>query len=426
MSASLRAVALACILLTSACSLFVEPALTATPGTDAACDALDQLSRDETSTALELAVVIDRSASMRDAKTRQSVDWYSAVFGGEGKAGKDGSVNFGERGKISSLSTPAVIRIGAIDGKESITWQRGPIYLPRMAGGSRNQAEFAENTSACLRGLVDQAARSPSLKRGTNVMAAFQVGQHVTSKAKHILVVITDGLATTGCADLRRTAMRDVSHAARIVRSCDIQGAIPELKGWEVHIPWVGGVGPGHPEPQEPHRRWLRELWLLMCKQAISSEGSCSVEPQTRPAPAVTADVGVAGAEDDTIKFGSVEEAPNPIQVETLPSDLLFATNSDRLSARGLRALAAFTDKVLPKAPEWLEVVGHTDDQGDSAYNMNLSVRRAKEVRRVLEEAGLNHVRVRAMGEIAPKCAGTSSADHRCNRRVEIKYKVRG
>ncbi|MFB4294860.1 OmpA family protein [Nonomuraea sp. ATR24] len=435
MSASLRAAALACVLLASACSFFDEPrTITTAPKPGAACTALGGLSRDNTPTARELVVVIDRSDSMRDAETRQNADWYAAIFGGRGVPLEDGSISFGaqEKSLIPSLPTPAVIKIGAIDGGESIAWQGAPVYLPRMTGGERNRAEFAGNTSACLRELVDRATRNPG-KRGTNVMAAFRVGQRGTTEAQHTLIVVTDGLATTGCADLRQTAMRDVAHAARIVRSCDAQRAVPDLTGWEVRLPWVGAVGQGHPEPQEPHLQWLRTLWSGMCAQATRSAQSCTVESGSRPGPmsAAAAAAGSqtaasAGPEDGRIKFLSVEEPPNPVQVETLPSDLLFATDSDRVSARGLKALASFTNKVIPKAPEWLEVLGHTDDQGDPAYNVDLSVRRAEAVRRVLKEAGLGHVRVVGMGEKAPKCAGTSPADRSCNRRVEIKYKVRG
>ncbi|MEV6155443.1 OmpA family protein [Nonomuraea sp. NPDC052129] len=427
--------ALACVLLTSACSFFDEPQPIATaPRPGAACAALGRLSRDKTPTARELVLVIDRSASMRDAETRQTADWYTAIFGGRGVPLEDGSISFGaqEKSLIPLLPTPAVIKIGAIDGGESIAWQGAPVYLPRMTGGERNRTEFAGNTSACLRELVDGAARNPG-KPGTNVMAAFRVGQLGITQARHTLIVVTDGLATTGCADLRQTAMRDVAHAARIVRSCDAQRAVPDLTGWEVRLPWVGSVGQGHPEPQEPHLQWLRTLWSGMCAQATNSARNCTIESGSRPAPvpAATAPTGSQAAaaaepEDERIKFLSVEEPPNPVQVETLPSDVLFATDSDQLSARGLTALASFTDKVIPKAPEWLKVLGHTDDQGDAAYNMDLSKRRAGAVRRVLKEAGLGNVHVVGMGEKAPKCAGTSPADRRCNRRVEIKYKVRG
>ncbi|MFO7250106.1 MAG: hypothetical protein DIU60_005065, partial [Actinomycetes bacterium] len=115
MNAPLRSAALAGLLLVSACSLFNDPTtVTAEPVPGAACAALERLARDKTPTAQEVVVVIDRSASMRDAETGQSADWYTAIFGGKGVPHQDGSISFGsEAALIPSISTPAVIRIGA-------------------------------------------------------------------------------------------------------------------------------------------------------------------------------------------------------------------------------------------------------------------------------------------------------------------------
>ena len=427
MKAPLRSAALAGLLLVPACSLFNEPTtVAAEPVPGAACAALERMARDKTPTAHEVVVVIDRSASMRDAETGQTADWYTAIFGGRGVPQPDGSISFGSQAAlIPSISTPAVIRIGAIDGGESVSWQGAPISLPRMTGGDRNRQIFAGNTSACLRERVGQAAREPATERGSNVMAAFRLGIPESSGARRTLVVATDGLATTGCADLRQTAMRDIGHAKRIVRSCVRQRAVPELKGWEVLLPWVGVVGPGHPEPQEPHLRWLRTLWTEMCAKITGAKQSCDVRSSARPQPAEEP-AAAKGAEDEPVRFRNLVTPPNPVRTETLPSDLLFAVDSDRISAEGRKALVAFAEKVIPKAPEWVEVVGHTDDQGDAAYNQDLSLRRAEAVRRVLEEAGPDGIRVVGKGETSPKCPGTDAAARQCNRRVEIRYKVRG
>lgn len=421
------AAALAGLLLVSACSLFNDPTtVTAEPVPGAACAAIERMARDKTPTAQEVVVVIDRSPSMRDAETGQSPGWYAAIFGGRGVPQQDGSISFGsEAALIPSIGTPAVIRIGTIDGGESITWQGAPIYLPRMTGGDRNRQIFAGNTSACLRERIGQAVREPAAERGSNVMAAFQVGTQETSRARRTLVIATDGLATTGCADLRQTAMRDIAHAKRIVRACARQRAVPELKGWEVLLPWVGVVGPGHPEPEEPHRQWLRTLWTEMCAEVTGAKDGCQVRSADRPQLAEGA-AAAKGAADEPVRFRPIATPPNPVRTETLPSDLLFDVDSDRISAKGRKALEAFAEKVIPKAPEWVEVAGHTDDQGDEAYNKDLSLRRAEAVRRVLEDAGLGGIRVVGKGETSPKCPGTSAAARQCNRRVEIKYKVRG
>ncbi|GII94583.1 hypothetical protein Ssi02_48140 [Sinosporangium siamense] len=365
---------------------------------------------------------------MRNEESGEVRDWYLAIFGGRGTAQEDGSVKFGSEASalISSLPTPAVVRVGAFDGGRRVEWQAAPVHLPRMSGGARNRKDFAGNVGACLKHLVDKAATSPAVAEGTNVMAAFQTGRAETKAARRTLVVATDGLSTTGCADLRATAMRDLAHVERIVKACAAQRALPDLRGWTVLLPWVGSVGGGRPEPQEPHLVWLRELWRRLCSKAAGAAEHCVVDSEEPPRFQGEAARAAEGAEDPEITFANVERRPNAIFVEKLSSDVLFATDSDRVSAEGVTLLKRFADEVMPKAPEWLEVIGHTDDQGDASYNEDLSARRAEAVRRVLTEAGLSGVRVRGMGEIQLECAGRTAEDRKCNRRVEIRYKVRG
>ncbi|MFI0418079.1 OmpA family protein [Spongiactinospora sp. 9N601] len=427
--ARLAALALACTLPAAGCSLMDAPqAATATPTPGAACAALDRLDRDDTPTAYELTVLIDTSASMLDARTGQAADWYTAIFGGHGVPQANGAVGFGARegSLIPVLPTPAIIRVGTFDGGRRVVWRGKPIHLPRMTGGERNRAEFAAGTGRCLRERIGTAVRSPSAEPGSNVMAAFQAGGPGSGAAGRTLVLATDGLATTGCADLRHTAMRAAAHADRIVQACRAQQAIPDLTGWKVLLPWIGGTGSGHPQPQEPHLRWLHTVWTGICEQATGSARNCVVEAKPRPAPLADVPPAVQGAEDSVIEFRNVEWAPDPVRVETLPSDLLFATDSDRLSARGRQAVGAFAKAVLTEAPEWIEVAGHTDDRGDTGYNDDLSRRRAGAVRQALRAYGLDDIRIAGRGERAPKCSGRSEADRACNRRVEIRYKVRG
>ncbi|GHH71855.1 hypothetical protein GCM10017673_26010 [Streptosporangium violaceochromogenes] len=428
MNGTHRAAGLVCALLVAGCS-FADPGTAGgTPRPGAACAALGVLARDKTPTAYELVVVIDRSASMRDTESGDVPDWYTAIFGGRGVAQADGSISFGaaEKALIPFLPTPAVVKVGALDGGRRIDWRGTPVYLPRMTGGQAGRKEFAGNTGACLRHLLEEATRSPAATEGTNVMAAFQIGARLSGAARRTLVVATDGLSTTGCADLRATAMRDLAHADRVVRSCTAQQAVPELTGWEVRLPWVGGVGAGHPEPQEPHLEWLRHLWTGLCAEATGAASGCTVGSETPPAAAEGTHPAPQGAHDVAITFRNVEQAPSAVQVERLPGDLLFATGSDALSPEGRERLASFAARVIPKAPEWLEVVGHTDDRGDAAYNARLSMKRAESVRRVLTEAGVTGIRVMGLGENRPECPGTTEEDRKCNRRVEIKYKVRG
>ena len=69
------------------------------------------------------------------------------------------------------------------------------------------------------------------------------------------------------------------------------------------------------------------------------------------------------------------------------------------------------------------QIVGHTDKQGDDAYNQRLSVRRAETVRDFLVSSfGLNAslLRTEGRGERELLYPGDTAEDHALNRRVEV------
>jgi outer membrane protein OmpA-like peptidoglycan-associated protein len=71
---------------------------------------------------------------------------------------------------------------------------------------------------------------------------------------------------------------------------------------------------------------------------------------------------------------------------------------------------------------ELLEIQGHTDDQGDEQYNLELSQRRAEAVQTYLYQAGVDGSRLvaRGYGETQPLQPGTDEAVRSSNRRVEF------
>ena len=71
-----------------------------------------------------------------------------------------------------------------------------------------------------------------------------------------------------------------------------------------------------------------------------------------------------------------------------------------------------------------LRVAGHTDDQGEPSYNMDLSERRAATVARYLEEnflISIDRLEIIGMGEETPLVNETTLEARRLNRRVEIR-----
>jgi outer membrane protein OmpA-like peptidoglycan-associated protein len=69
-----------------------------------------------------------------------------------------------------------------------------------------------------------------------------------------------------------------------------------------------------------------------------------------------------------------------------------------------------------------LEVQGHTDEQGDDAYNLDLSERRAAAVMDYLVAHGVDPKRLTSAGygETQPKVQGHNQRAYAINRRVEF------
>lgn len=108
--------------------------------------------------------------------------------------------------------------------------------------------------------------------------------------------------------------------------------------------------------------------------------------------------------------------------IVTLPNDILFATDSAIVSNTSRGDLGALARNLQDYPNSTVEVIGHTDDQGDAAYNVSLSRRRAAAVAAVLFDHGVSSRRVVTigMGEDRPVATNLTSEGRQQNRRVEI------
>lgn len=106
---------------------------------------------------------------------------------------------------------------------------------------------------------------------------------------------------------------------------------------------------------------------------------------------------------------------------QTIPSDLLFAFDSARLSDDAGPILAAILSAVTGRVVS-IKVEGHTDSEGDDGYNQVLSDRRAEAVRDWFLSQGIagDSITVKGRGELKP-VAPNDTPEHKAkNRRVEI------
>ena len=109
-----------------------------------------------------------------------------------------------------------------------------------------------------------------------------------------------------------------------------------------------------------------------------------------------------------------------------LKSKLLFTTDSAVLKPEAVELVAKLGD-ILAKYPEdRIRVTGHTDSTGSVAHNEELSLRRAKSVRDVLQGRGVKpeQMLVEGMGPERPIASNGTAAGRAQNRRVELHIDV--
>lgn len=108
--------------------------------------------------------------------------------------------------------------------------------------------------------------------------------------------------------------------------------------------------------------------------------------------------------------------------IVTLPQDILFASDSAALRTDLQSDLIAVANNLQAYPNSTVQIIGHTDNTGEAAYNQDLSVRRASSVATVLSGAGVNAGRLQTIGrgEDQPIASNLTEDGKAQNRRVEI------
>lgn len=165
---------------------------------------------------------------------------------------------------------------------------------------------------------------------------------------------------------------------------------------------------------------------LLLAPQAVQAQETITVTGRVQPGIWVDPDgcthwVADGGAE------GYMEGRVNPsdgmpvcLEVNTCAvanSDVLFATDSARLTHSGREQLESFFRSSGAFA---YAIYGHTDSRASDEYNIRLSQRRAASVANVARSVGARVAREIGYGERRPVAPNNSAANMQQNRRVEI------
>ncbi|MEQ6249232.1 OmpA family protein [Sulfitobacter sp. HNIBRBA3233] len=108
--------------------------------------------------------------------------------------------------------------------------------------------------------------------------------------------------------------------------------------------------------------------------------------------------------------------------IVTLPQDITFNTDSAAVSPGIQGDLAALAQNVQVYKNSTLQIIGHTDSDGEAAYNQQLSESRARAVAAVLTSNGVPGSRIQTFGrgESQPVASNLTPEGKRQNRRVEI------
>jgi len=108
--------------------------------------------------------------------------------------------------------------------------------------------------------------------------------------------------------------------------------------------------------------------------------------------------------------------------IVTMSQDILFATDSASLRPGLYPDIRDVGQSLLAYPNTTVQVIGHTDSDGDATYNLNLSQRRAQAVADVVLSEGVPYGRVQVIGrgEDQPIASNLTPEGKAQNRRVEI------
>jgi D-alanyl-D-alanine carboxypeptidase len=107
----------------------------------------------------------------------------------------------------------------------------------------------------------------------------------------------------------------------------------------------------------------------------------------------------------------------------SIGDEILFAFNSYELSEVAKNALSEIKRVIMDKIKiKSIIIEGHTDDVGSDAYNMTLSINRAKAVKDYFASIGVDPTLIvtKGYGKTKPKTPNIDDASRKQNRRIEI------
>ncbi|MGY0021959.1 OmpA family protein [Streptomyces sp. cg35] len=360
-------------------------------------------------------VMVDVSASFRDAPGSGTV-----------RDPRDAVAEYVRR----AVRQKRTVSVAAFDGHgpTGVHWLK-----PRSTdwaaedGNPDGQEQLRKDAVDCIQKDVAAAARTTAAKDGTDVLAAIRAagGALHDVRGRRELIVVSDGLATTGCADLTRSLFQEHEEIDAILRVCRNRKELRDgtLTGVRTVFTGLGQPAVDQPVPTAAQQQWLVDLWTVLCARSHARSdrrARCDIAGTQLAVrrTAGTSGTRVTAAADPAVTFGDGHR-----QRYRLPGAALFDTNSATLrpGAKDTLAEIAVAARSVPGAR--VRVDGYVDPRGDRASDGPLSQARADAVGDQLRELGVDKVTSRGRG-LAPGCPGraaSAGADRlQCDRRVDI------
>lgn len=290
-------------------------------------------------------------------------------------------------------------------------------------GNEENRKRRAASVPGCVATAVAGAQATVPGRGGSDVLGAVREASTVLAgtEGTRRLVVLTDGLPTTGCADLRDAGFEERTETDAIVQRCRDEKEVTSrtLASVETVFVGLGRTAQDEPQASPAQSEWLGGLWQGLCAAA-------------HPKPARGADCAlttVAAARQPGGKAAPRRPADPAVEFpertyKQAGARALFDPDSAVLRSAALPRLTKIAVDLRGLDGVRVRVLGYVDPRGGSANNRKLSQARADAVKSELERLGVRGVTAVGKGvpEGCPGAAGALGQEQKlqCDRRVDI------
>ncbi|GAB2972315.1 OmpA family protein [Saccharothrix stipae] len=319
-----------------------------------------------------------------------------------------------------------VVSIGSFSGPGAEpAWTASNHTADYSMANPENEKDRRKAAVTCLQDAVVEAARATPAKAGTDVLGALRAAADRVrdGRAGKTVVVASDGLPTSGCADLTHAGFDTDEEIGNIAQVCGERAEVrpDDFKDVRVVMRGIGRPSVDQPAPSPAQLRWLEQLWRTLCRANGATDQQCEITSG-----------GVAGGEG-TATTPAASDVPDPQVTYSrravtyeVPAAVLFDTSSAELRPDARSALARIAVDIRTREYLGIEVRGHTDSRADEQNSNALGQRRADAVAELLSREGLSDVVPKSFGESQLKCPDEfpggveDPVALQCNRRVEI------